>query len=62
MRVENTTAAIHGGFTQQMRGEQISHREDRKRESSSKRRWKDGMEEWLMIHKNTGWRSPVVAG
>lgn len=27
MREEDTTAAIHGGFTQQMRGEQISHRE-----------------------------------
>lgn len=25
MREDNTTAAIHGGFTQQMRGEQISH-------------------------------------
>lgn len=26
MREEDTTAAIHGGFTQQMRGDQISHR------------------------------------
>lgn len=30
MREEDTTAAIHGGFTRQMRGEQISHRERQK--------------------------------
>lgn len=41
MREEDTTAAIHGGFTQQMRGEQISHREtERERESSPKGSWK----------------------
>lgn len=31
MRDEDTTAAIYGGVTQQMRGEQISHREQPKR-------------------------------
>ena len=37
MREEDTTAAIHGGFTQQMRGEQISHRERQKEGVASRR-------------------------
>lgn len=48
MREEDTTAAaIHGGFTQQMRGEQISHREQQKEGVESQREtetrgWKKG--------------------
>lgn len=38
MRDEDTTAAIHGGFTQQMREEQISHREQQKKETGPKER------------------------
>lgn len=30
MTEEDTTAAIHSGFTQQMRGEEFSHREQKK--------------------------------
>lgn len=37
MREEDTTAAIHGGFTQQMRGEQISRRERQKQGVVSQR-------------------------
>lgn len=37
MREEDTTAAIHGGFIQQMRGEQISHRERQKEGVKSQR-------------------------
>lgn len=64
MREEDTTAAIHGGFTQQMRGEQISHRERQKEGVTSQREMETGTEKekGLTIHKHTGWRSPVVAG
>lgn len=50
MREEVATAAIHGGFTQQMRGDRISHRE------SPKGRWKhrDGGLEGLTVHEHTG--------
>ena len=59
-REEGTTAAIHGGFTQQIRGEHIYTESDKKREAIPKGRWKY-MEKELMIHREAGWRSPVVA-
>lgn len=52
MREEDTTAAIHGGFTQQMRGEQISHRERQKKGVTSQREM-----ETLGRKKKKGWRS-----
>lgn len=63
MREEDTTAAIHGEFTQQMRGDQISHRE-RQRGGSRVPQGDENTrtEKGLTIHKDTGWHSPVVAG
>lgn len=63
MREEDTTAAIHGGFTRQMRGGNRFHTEsNRTRESSPKGRRNTGMEDGLMIRKDAVWCSPVVAG
>lgn len=64
MREEDTTAAaIHGGFTQQMKGEQISRGERQNEGVESQREGGNtGMNEGPAIHKDTGWHSSHVAG
>lgn len=66
MREEDTTAAIHGGFTQQMRGgvggADFTQRATERGSQVPKGGGNRGTEKGLTIQKHTGWRSPVVAG
>ncbi len=62
MREEATTAAIHGGFTQQMREGNRFHTDTHTATERGSRVPKEdgntGTEKGLMIQKHTGWRFP----